>query len=166
MMQNGILSHQPRLESLREEKESSLLGILEVDVLSEYLVDIEKYQDCILEVTDEFVKVRQAMIKGYDIGHVGDSINISNPKSKTRRGRVGRSVAQTLLRSREQVTLQNWKLRWLTERESWRLQGITDKYFDRAKEVTSSNQLYAQAGNGLTVDIARFIGKIMGYEEE
>ncbi|WP_252251110.1 DNA cytosine methyltransferase, partial [Clostridium sp. ZBS13] len=68
--------------------------------------------------------------------------------------------------SREQVTLQNWKLRWLTERESWRLQGITDKYFDRAKEVTSSNQLYAQAGNGLTVDIARFIGKIMGYEEE
>ncbi|MDV8116098.1 DNA cytosine methyltransferase [Bacillus sp. BAU-SS-2023] len=166
MMQNGILSLQPRLESLREEKESSLSGILEDDIPSEYLVDIEKYQDCILEVTDEHVKVRQATIKGYDIGHVGDAINISNPKSKTRRGRVGRGVAQTLLRSREQVTLQNGKLRWLTERESWRLQGIPDEYFDRAKEVTSSNQLYAQAGNGLTVNIAKFIGERMGYEEE
>ncbi|MDA2593168.1 DNA cytosine methyltransferase [Bacillus cereus group sp. Bc065] len=154
------------MESLREEKESSLSGILEGDIPNEYLVDIEKYQDCILEVTDEHVKVRQATIKGYDIGHVGDAINISNPKSKTRRGRVGRGVAQTLLRSREQVTLRDGKLYWLTERESWRLQGIPDEYFERAKEVTSPNQLYAQAGNGLTVNIARFIDERMGYLED
>ncbi|MDA2329855.1 hypothetical protein PDN49_23625 [Bacillus cereus] len=36
---------------------------------------------------------------------------------------------------------------------------MPDKYFNRAKKVTSSNQLYKQAGNGLTVDGARFIGE-------
>ncbi|QDQ09117.1 DNA methyltransferase [Bacillus sp. BD59S] len=161
-----MLSPQQRLESLKEGKEYSLQDILEDNVSSEYLVDTEKYKDCILEVTDEHVKVRQATIKGYDIGHVGDAINIAVPTSKTRRGRIGHGVAQTLLRSREQCTLRDGKLYWLTERESWRLQGIPDEYFDRAKEVTSSNQLYAQAGNGLTVNIARFIGERMGYEKD
>lgn len=164
-MRNGMLSPQQRLESLKDEKESLLSDILEEDVSSEYLVDTEK-NSCILEVTKDYVKVRQATQQGYDIGVVGDAINIAIPTSKTRRGRVGRGVAQTLLRSREQVTLRNGKLYWLTERESWRLQGIPDEYFNRAKEVTSSNQLYAQAGNGLTVNIARFIGERMGYEED
>lgn len=131
---------------------------------NEYLVDTEK-NSCILEVTKDYVKVRQATKQGYDIGVVGDAINIAVPTSKTRRGRIGHGVAQTLLRSREQCTLRDGKLYWLTERESWRLQGIPDEYFDRAKEVTSPNQLYAQAGNGLTVNIAKFIGKRMGYEE-
>ena len=131
----------------------------------EYLVDTEK-NSCILEVTKEYVKVRQATKQGYDIGVVGDAFIIALATSKSRRGRIGRGVAQTLLRSREQTTLRNGKLYWLTERESWRLQGIPDEYFDRAKEVTSPNQLYAQAGNGLTVNIARFIGERMGYIED
>ncbi|HDR8199906.1 TPA: DNA cytosine methyltransferase [Bacillus cereus] len=160
-----MLSPQQRLESLKEGKEYSLQDILEDQVSDEYLVDTEK-NSCILEVTKEYVKVRQATKQGYDIGVVGDAINIAVPTSKTRRGRIGRGVAQTLLRSREQTTLRNGKLYWLTERESWRLQGIPDEYFDRAKEVTSPNQLYAQAGNGLTVNIARFIGERMGYIED
>ncbi|MCJ0849655.1 DNA cytosine methyltransferase [Bacillus cereus] len=62
--------------------------------------------------------------------------------------------------------MQDGRMRWLTERESWRLQGIPDEYFNRAKKVTSSNQLYKQAGNGLTVDVARFIGERMKIETE
>lgn len=50
-------------------------------------------------------------------------------------------------------------IRRLTPRECFRLQGWEDSYFDRAQEVNSDNQLYKQAGNGVTVpvicDIAR-----------
>ncbi|WP_227496138.1 DNA cytosine methyltransferase [Bacillus cereus] len=56
--------------------------------------------------------------------------------------RQGVGVAQTLLTSREQIVIQDGRMRWLTERESGRLQGIPDEYFNRAKKVTSSNQLY------------------------
>lgn len=34
--------------------------------------------------------------KGYDEANEGDSVNLSNPNSKTRRGRVGKGIAQTL----------------------------------------------------------------------
>lgn len=37
--------------------------------------------------------------KGYEEAEPGDSINFSYPKSKTRRGRVGKRVAQTLTTS-------------------------------------------------------------------
>lgn len=51
------------------------------------------------------------------------------------------------------------RIRKLTPRECWRLQGFPDWAFDRAKEVNSDSQLYKQAGNSVTVpviyDIAR-----------
>ena len=34
--------------------------------------------------------------KGYAIANEGDSINLEQPNSKTRRGRVGKGVAQTI----------------------------------------------------------------------
>ena len=42
------------------------------------------------------IKVKSATSKGYEEAVEGDSINYSNPNSKTRRGRVGKGVAQTL----------------------------------------------------------------------
>ena len=42
------------------------------------------------------VKVNSATSKGYEEATIGDSINLSVPTSKTRRGRVGKGVAQTL----------------------------------------------------------------------
>jgi DNA (cytosine-5)-methyltransferase 1 len=43
-----------------------------------------------------FLKVKSANSKGYEIAEEGDSINYSFPNSKTRQGRVGKQVAQTL----------------------------------------------------------------------
>ena len=43
-----------------------------------------------------FIKVKSATSKGYEIANEGDSINLSNPNSETRRGRVGKGVDQTL----------------------------------------------------------------------
>ena len=43
--------------------------------------------------------VPEATKKGYDVATYGDSINMAFPNSKTRRGRVGHGVAQTLTTS-------------------------------------------------------------------
>jgi DNA (cytosine-5)-methyltransferase 1 len=45
---------------------------------------------------DNFIKVKSATSKGYEIATENDSINFSVPNSETRRGRVGKGVAQTL----------------------------------------------------------------------
>lgn len=45
------------------------------------------------------VAVREATKKGYAEAEVGDSVNIGQPNSKTRRGRVGKQVSQTLTTS-------------------------------------------------------------------
>jgi DNA (cytosine-5)-methyltransferase 1 len=43
-----------------------------------------------------YIKVKSATTKGYEEAIEGDSINFSVPNSETRRGRVGKQVAQTL----------------------------------------------------------------------
>ncbi len=43
-----------------------------------------------------FVRVKNATKKGYLEAHEGDSVNLAYPDSKTRRGRVGEQVSQTL----------------------------------------------------------------------
>lgn len=54
----------------------------------------------------------------------------------------------------------NVRIRRLTPRECWRLQGFPDEYFDKAKAAgISDTQLYKQAGNGVTVNVARAIGE-------
>ena len=49
--------------------------------------------------------VKEATSEGYAFALPGDSINIAFPASKTRRGRVGHGVAQTLLTGNEQVVV-------------------------------------------------------------
>lgn len=57
------------------------------------------------------------------------------------------------------VCSDNIRIRRLTPRECWRLQGFPDEYFDKAKAAgISDTQLYKQAGNGVTVNVARAIG--------
>lgn len=50
------------------------------------------------------------------------------------------------------------KIRKLTPRECWRLQGFPDWAFDKAQEVNSNSQLYKQAGNSVTVNVIKAIG--------
>ena len=99
------------------------------------------------------VMISEATKKGYDIATQGDSINLAVPGSKTRRGRVGKGVANTLDTSCNQGVLSGTRIRRLTPRECFRLQGFPDRYFDRAREVNSDSQLYKQAGNSVTVNV-------------
>ncbi|WP_442752057.1 DNA (cytosine-5-)-methyltransferase [Bacillus toyonensis] len=108
------------------------------------------------------VLIREATKKGYAEAEIGDSINFSNPSSKTRRGRVGKGVAQTLDTSCNQAIIENkppYRIRKLTPRECWRLQGFPDWAFDKALEVNSNSQLYKQAGNSVTVPVIYEIAK-------
>lgn len=106
------------------------------------------------------IRVKEATSKGYAEAEIGDSVNLSHPNSKTRRGRVGKQVANTLLTGESQGVVEpDFRIRKLTPRECWRLQGFPDWAFDKAQEVNSNSQLYKQAGNSVTVNVIAAIAK-------
>ena len=106
------------------------------------------------------IRVKEATSKGYAEAEVGDSVNLSHPNSKTRRGRVGKQVANALLTGESQGVVEpDFRIRKLTPRECWRLQGFPDWAFDKAQEVNSNSQLYKQAGNSVTVNVIAAIAK-------
>lgn len=108
------------------------------------------------------IRVREATKQGYAEASVGDSVNLSHPNSKTRRGRVGEGIANTLVTGDSQgVVMPNFRIRKLTPRECWRLQGFPDWAFDRAQEVNSNSQLYKQAGNSVTVNVIKEIARYL-----
>ena len=108
------------------------------------------------------IRVREATKKGYAEATVGDSVNLAHPNSKTRRGRVGEGIANTLVTGDSQgVVMPNFRIRKLTPRECWRLQGFPDWAFDKAQEVNSNSQLYKQAGNSVTVNVIKEIARCL-----
>lgn len=52
-----------------------------------------------------------------------------------------------------------YNIRRLTPRECFRLQGFSDADYDNAESVNSNTQLYKQAGNAVTVNVAKYIGE-------
>ena len=126
------------------------------------------------------IKVKEATKQGYSECRVGvDAVNLSVPGSKTRRGRVGKEIANTLDTSCNQgifvkvsdelIAYAVWyekyqcyiAIRKLTPRECFRLQGWSDDYFEKAQFVNSDSQLYKQAGNGVTVTVIEAIARKM-----
>lgn len=57
----------------------------------------------------------------------------------------------------------DFAIRVLTPLECWRLQGFSDKQFNKAKlSGVSNSQLYKQAGNSVTVPVIKAIAEILG----
>ena len=126
------------------------------------------------------IEVKEATKQGYAECRVGiDSVNFSMPNSKTRKGRVGQEIANTLDMScnqgifvqvsEELMVYAVWyekyqcyiAIRKLTPKECFRLQGWSDDYFEKAQFVNSDSQLYKQAGNGVTVTVIEAIARKM-----
>ena len=106
------------------------------------------------------IRVKEATKQGYAEAEIGDSVNLSHPNSKTRRGRVGKQIANTLLTGESQGAVEpDFRIRKLTPRECWRLQGFPDWAFDKAQEINSNSQLYKQAGNSVTVNVIEVIAR-------
>lgn len=122
--------------------------------------DYKQPKQIVVPILTSKIKVKEATKKGFAEAYPGDSINISHPDSETRRGQVGKQLANTLLTGEEQAVVENdFRIRKLTPRECWRLQGFPDWAFDRAAEVNSNSQLYKQAGNSVTVNVIEAIAK-------
>jgi DNA (cytosine-5)-methyltransferase 1 len=97
--------------------------------------------------------------KGYEIAKEGDTINFQNPKSKTRRGRIGKGIAQTLDSSSSQCIVSD-KIRRLTPLECERLQGFPDNWTKYGtKGLISDTQRYKMCGNAVTVDVVESVAK-------
>lgn len=60
----------------------------------------------------------------------------------------------------------DFRVRKLTPKECWRLMGIKDSDFDKAKQVVSNSQLYKQAGNAIVVDVLYYIFKNLFTEQK
>lgn len=131
------------------------------------------------------IEVKEATKQGYAECRVGiDSVNFSMPNSKTRRGRVGQEIANTLdtscnqgifVQVSEELTVYAvWyekyqcyiAIRKLTPKECFRLQGWSDDYFEKAQLVNSDSQLYKQAGNGVTVSVIKAIAEKLKLGDE
>ena len=113
------------------------------------------------KIAEPIAYVKEATKKGYAEIHDGDSVNLEQPNSKTRRGRVGKGRAQTLTTSCNQAIVESqtksFRVRKLTARECYRLMGFKDKQFNKAQQFNSNSQLYKQAGNSIVVDVLYYI---------
>ncbi|MBT9670463.1 DNA (cytosine-5-)-methyltransferase [Secundilactobacillus kimchicus] len=64
------------------------------------------------------------------------------------------------------ATYDDYRIRKLTPKECWRLQGFPDWAFEKAKAAgLSDSQLYKQAGNSVTVPVIRAIAERLGLED-
>lgn len=124
---------------------------------------------------EPFILVRANTKKGYEVAELGDSINLEYPNSKTRRGRVGKRIAQTITTSPQQggVVLKpmtdeqmnegiedfnELAVRRLTPKECFRLQGFDDQDVDLlVANGISNTQLYKMAGNSIAVNMLEFL---------
>ncbi|MEG3335769.1 DNA (cytosine-5-)-methyltransferase [Streptococcus suis] len=137
-----------------------------------------------------FLKIKEEATKtGYAKATLGDSVNLAYPDSTKRRGRVGKGISNTLTTSDNmgvvvaaleyrqdkwyEVTgivlegkLYRLRIRRLTPRECFRLQGFPDWAYERAESVSSKSQLYKQAGNSVTVTVIEAIAREFRRIEE
>lgn len=109
--------------------------------------------------TDGVLLIKEATKCGFKPANIGDTVDLSYATSNTRRGRVGRDVAHTLdTGSTQGVVTLSGRIRKLTPRECFRLQGYREDQIDKILAITSDSQAYKQAGNGVTVNVVYAIG--------
>jgi DNA (cytosine-5-)-methyltransferase len=120
-------------------------------------VKFEKYKvpESILEkivISTDPLKIKNATKQGYIECNLYDSITTSFPNSQAKRGRVGKQCSQTLTTSKIMAVNTPEGIRYLTEKECFRLMGFDDIDFEKIKD-TKSTYLYKQAGNSIVVDV-------------
>ncbi|MDF2792212.1 MAG: dcm [Neobacillus sp.] len=149
------------IEGVQQPKDKSieLKDILETNVPNTYDVEeeilksdpVELYDwriERFIEVKGDIAIVRQATKQGYLIAEDGDSINLTIPNSKTRRGRVGKGKANTLDTQCNQAVFIDGRIRRFTITELERLQGLPDGYTDGIKDAARKKAI----GNGWNID--------------
>jgi DNA (cytosine-5)-methyltransferase 1 len=119
-------------------------------------------------VDDNYIKVPEATVKGCDIAEEGDSINISNPKSLTRRGRVGKGIANTLDTACNQVIVEPICVAMRgrnTDNPSDRTTGIsTEQRLEPNSQGITNTITYVQKDNLILEPKLKY--QLPGYEQD
>lgn len=106
------------------------------------------------------LKLRNGTKQGFDEAGPGDGINLAFPKSKNRRGRVGKGCSQTLDTSCNMGTIDGCRIRRLTPLECFRLQGFPDEMVSVARTLgLADTHLYKMAGNAVTVNVVEAVAR-------
>jgi DNA (cytosine-5)-methyltransferase 3A len=96
-----------------------------------------------------YLRVKEATKIGFVDIENGKCVDLSYPKSKTRRGRSMEEKSNCLLRNNEYFVFENEDLRYFTKTELCRLQGFPDNYCD----ILTRNQAASLLGDGWTLPI-------------
>ena len=91
---------------------------------------------------DNYLKIKSATSKGFEEATEGDSINFSVPNSETRRGRVGKGVAQTLDTGCNQGVMVSKEVRTQESKNERKKTGSNNF---RGKEIEFRNQYHMNA---------------------
>ena len=173
-----------KINELQRQQTNTITSRYRADGQGSYIIQRE---------LDAQIKVKSATNKGYEIAKKGDSVNYQNIKSKTRRGRVGKEIAQTLDTLCKQAVIGDFrgdegyrerkdgdsptlllqcgdniilnKIRRLTPIECERLQGFPDDWTKFGTEgLISDTQRYKMCGNAVTVNVVQAVGEsILNY---
>ena len=103
----------------------------------------------------EINKTIKEVARIYPNRHSSDANSVIEPSG------ISHTVTAHSYKDSPKILVNQLRIRKLTPRETWRLQGFPDWAFDRAEKVNSNSQLYKQAGNSVTVPVIYEIAKRM-----
>ena len=114
----------------------------------------------------QYLLIKQATKDGYIEDYPGDYVNFQFPNSNTRRGRVSKDYANTLLCNDSQgVITEDLQIRKLTPLECFRLMGFTDGDYQVLKDADISDaQIYKMAGNSIVVNVLNNIFQSFAFQ--
>lgn len=93
--------------------------------------------------------------KSYESGEIEESRH-NMTKLEPRTDGISNTITTV---QKDNLLMDQYRIRKLTPRECFRLQGFPDWVFNRAAEVNSDSQLYKQAGNSVSVPVIYEIAK-------
>ena len=109
-----------------------------------------------------YIAIKNATKQGYLEATDGDGIDLLQPNSETRRGRVQKQAIQTLDTMGGEgkgIVTSDLKIRKLTPRECFRLMGVKDEDFENCAKNQSDSSLYHLAGDSIVVNVLMAIYK-------
>lgn len=113
------------------------------------IVYLEKYKD-LISIENARLKVKTNTTEGYQYATKNDCLNLSFPKSSTRRGRITKGKSPCLLQGNEPLfAFTGDNIRPLNKIELCRLQGFPDNYCD----ILTRNKTASLLGDGWTLPI-------------
>ena len=104
------------------------------------------------------ILIKNATKKGYLEATDGDGIDISSRMEYHRRT-VQKNKAQTLTTQCDRGVVNNTRIRKLTPKECFRLMGVKDEDFEKARKNQSDSSLYHLAGDSIVVNVLMAIFK-------